>query len=167
MKKRESKKNQVATLLDKAERKLSISSDGELILEEYKHLIAERRFIMTRYMQFLIFYPIIVGYSFKELLSAESIRTALLIMLFIFLVNSVCVYGATRFRSMAYHALDREVLLADKLGMQRPHPKWGYRAGMYSFIVCYGLTILIILGRIFNYLDAPKALVVQRGILSP
>ncbi|HVG20208.1 MAG TPA: hypothetical protein VNI02_14255 [Blastocatellia bacterium] len=114
-------------------------------MEEYKIIVSERRFIMTRYMQSLIFYPVIMGYSFKELLGSQSRWSLVLFAIFMVLVNTAFFYSAINFRSMAYHALDREMILADHLGVQRPHPMiWGYYTGIYGLTVAYILVIIVV-----------------------
>jgi hypothetical protein len=123
-----------------------ILSDKEIVLEEYKLIVSERRFIMARYMQSLIFYPVIFAYAFRELLYAPTIAATIMIGIFMFSINTAYLYAAHNFRSMAYHALDREMILANHLKVQHPHPMiWGYYAGIVILIVTYIGTIILLL----------------------
>lgn len=132
---------------------VDLPENEQILLEEYKLIVAERRFIMTRYMQSLIFYPVVMGYAFKELLSAPSLRASVLFSLFMIGVNSVYWYAANRFRSMAYHALDREMILAKHLHTQLPHPMiWGYHAGVSAFTFTFILVGVILLGKTLHVL---------------
>jgi uncharacterized membrane protein len=54
----------------------------------------------------------------------------------------VGIYAARQFKSMAYHAIDREKLLAIRLQVQPPHEMmWGYLGGL--FLLAAGLVALV------------------------
>lgn len=116
-------------------------SDGKAgissgLLEEYKLLEQQARFVMTSYMQGLGLYLALVGFGIREVLeSKDGLRTVALIGA-LTCGNILAVYGAGHFRRMAYHALNRQSELADRLGFQGPYPMlWGYKAGIASFIL--------------------------------
>jgi hypothetical protein len=126
--------------------------DKNIALEEYKLLISERRFIMERYMQSLILYPVIVGYTFKELLAAQSSVTAIAFAVFIMVVNSGYLYAVNHFRSMAYHAIRREERIARFLKMQLPHSyMWGYYAGVGAFTTTYVLALCLLVVKLLQF----------------
>ncbi len=122
--------------------------DNKQILEEYKLLIEERRFVMTRYMQGIAIYLALMGFAIKEIVSIPSFTIATLLGIFVSCLNILTYYGAVCFRSMAYHALNREAILADRLKMQRPHPLiWGYYGGIIGFTLSQIALIAIIVLR--------------------
>lgn len=128
-----------------------VNCDDHMAREEYKLIVAERRFIMTRYMQGLVFYPVIMGYAFRELLYAESLVTSFLFALFMVSVNWIAQVAAKHFRSMAYHALNREKILAEHFNVQKPHPMiWGYRLGVTLFRIAYILILAVIVVKVLN-----------------
>ena len=55
------------TYPDKPLKNTKLPSDANLI-EEYKILVDERRFVMTRYMQALGLYLILVAYTLKRII---------------------------------------------------------------------------------------------------
>lgn len=86
---------------------------------------------MTRYIQMLAIAAPVIGLLLREMFLALEIVTVGLWVVVATLLNGLLLYGARRFRSMAYHTLDRLALLSDHLGMQRPYPMmWGYRGGL-------------------------------------
>ena len=128
-----------------------LPTNEQLILAEYKLIVKERRFVMTRYIQSLIVYPVIMGYSFKELLAAQSPLASVLFSIFMISANSVYWYLANHFRSMAYHALNRETVIAHRLKLQYPHPMiWGYRAGVSAFVIAYLLVGVILFLKVLH-----------------
>jgi hypothetical protein len=127
------------------------NEDKEILLEEYRQLVGERRFVMTRYMQTLIFYPVVMGYSFVELVSFQSRFTAALIAVFMLVANTIFLYGADKFRSMAYHALNREAVIAHHLRTQKPHPMlWGYYFGIAAVVLGYLVIIVVFYVKMFH-----------------
>ncbi len=107
-----------------------------LVLEEYKVIVEESRFVMSRYMQALIIHIALMGFAAKEIAAAPTGAIALTLALAVFVLNFGAYYGAVCFRSMAYHALNRQAVLADNLGIQRPHPMiWGYYLGLGSITI--------------------------------
>ncbi len=121
------------------------------ILEEYKLLTEESRFVMTRYIQALGLYLALIGFGVKEVLSTPANEISLIIAVFITCFNGLGYYGARKFKGMAYHALNRQALLADHLDMQRPYPMtWGYRSGIACLIISQISLIIIIIIRFFH-----------------
>ena len=105
---------------------------------------------MARYIQSLIIYPVIMGYGFQQILT-QSRLVSVLLAIFMILVNTIFLFGANGFRSMAYHALNREKLVCDGLGVQYPHPMiWGYYGGVCGFLIAYLLFLAVIYLRIFD-----------------
>jgi len=147
----------------------SLARDKEVILEEYRVIVAERRFIMTRYMQSMTFYVVVMGYSFAQFLAATSISASIVYALFMLLVNTAFVFGARNFRKMAYHAINREAILARRLGVQYPYPMmWGYQTGIYSLVAAYILVLLLLYAKIFHPFGAlpmPPRLVGNAGAI--
>ncbi len=132
---------------DEPQRKTDLPPHENLI-EEYKTIIEDRRFVMSRYMQALSFYLALVAFTLKEMVETKSTSTGLLIAAFVTATNVVGWYASVKFKSMALHSLERESILADKLGMQWPHSiKWGYYVGML-FVLFTQLAILAI--TVFN-----------------
>ncbi len=118
--------------------------EKDLILEEYKILSEQSRFIMTRYMQALIVHLAFMGYVLVQLSNSPSKKMSIIITTVVLLVNIVSFYAASWFKSMAYHSLNRQAILADTLGFQRPHPMiWGYYGGIiWLTAASIGLVIL-------------------------
>ena len=103
-----------------------------LQLEEYRQVILERRFVMTRYMQAIALYLALSYFGLNQLTAATTPlpMVAVLAALFTFL-NGVGFYAARRFRNMAIHATSREAPLAKKMSFQEPYDLlWGYRGGL-------------------------------------
>jgi len=124
---------------------------NEQTIEEYKTIIEERRFVMSRYMQAIALYLALVAFSFKELLSANSGLMTILLLVFVTMANVLAFYGAGKFRSMAAFILKREALLADHFGMQRPHSiMWGYTLGVFVFLLTQLTIVAIILAKLFG-----------------
>ena len=112
-----------------------IRQDPELALEEYKILTTEAQFVMTRYMQMLALYLFAIGALVSELVQAPDLTITVLWIVGLTILNFGAFYGARRFRSMAYHSLNRLALLAEHFRMQKPHPMiWGNRAGVGVFL---------------------------------
>lgn len=123
----------------------TLSDNEQIVLEEYKLIVAERRFVMERYIQGLVIYSVVMGYSFKELLIAPTAEASVLLSLFVFALNTAYWYSANKFRSMAYHALNRERTIAVSLNVQLPHPMiWGYYVGIWAFVTAYLLVAVIL-----------------------
>lgn len=114
-----------------------------IVLEEFKQLINERRFVMKSYMQALALYLALAGYGVKELLAGSAPFTPIVAGLFTAL-NVVAFYAAGRFRSMAVHATNREEELAHQLGIKGPHSLiWGYGSGI-AVVVLYQIAVTLI-----------------------
>ncbi len=105
--------------------------DNHVLLEEYKIVVEDRRFAITRFMQGVAFYLAIIGLVAREYFQLGTDKARLFFLLFAFTVNCVAWLAAGRFKSMAEHALYRESLLAEKLRVQAGHPlTWGYTLSM-------------------------------------
>ncbi len=116
-----------------------------LVLEEYKMVAEESRFVMTRYMQAVVIHIALMGFVAKEIIAEKTTAIALTIALSVFILNFGGYYCAGRFRSMAFHALNRETVLADHLGFQQPHAMvWGYYIGLV-WITLSEISLLILM----------------------
>ncbi len=108
----------------------------EFRLEEYKQVVAERRFVMTRYMQALGLYLMLAGFAARELAGARSRFLATLLLAVFTIFNALAIYVAGRFRSMAYRAMRREMILAAEHKLEPMHELfWGYSAGLIVVIL--------------------------------
>lgn len=117
---------------------------NENTIEEYKALSEECRFVMAKYMQGLVVYLALMAFGIKELISAKSIEQVIYIPFILTIYNALAFYAAKKFRSMAYHALNRKAILADILKFQRPHPMiWGYYIGILSILILQATIISI------------------------
>ncbi|TXT19440.1 MAG: hypothetical protein FD138_4337 [Planctomycetota bacterium] len=122
---------------------------SDRILDEYKILVDERRFVMTQYVQSLALYIALVGLALRESLATNQIDLSIAVTIFVTCMNFAYWYGARQFRSMAHHALNREALLADVLGFQHPHPMlWGYYCGISAFIISECAVIVLLVKRL-------------------
>lgn len=102
-----------------------------LLLEEYKVLVDQSRFVMTRYMQAIAIYMALIGFSLKEVVAVNKPHIMFVLLTIIFCLNFVAYYAAIHFRRMAYHALDKQTEVANKLSFQPPYPMaWGFYAGI-------------------------------------
>lgn len=100
-------------------------------LEEYKQIVAERRFVMTSYMQAIGLYLALSGFALREVVTAEVPLIRCLLASAITFLNGVAVFAAFRFKSMAMHAITREEYIAMRWSIQRPHSlMWGFWAGL-------------------------------------
>jgi hypothetical protein len=112
-----------------------IPKEPKYALEEYKILVEEARFTMTRYMQMFALYIILISLFTGELIKASELSVMILITSSVTILNIAVFYGAIWFRSMAYHNLNRLVLLSEYFHMQKPHPMdWGYRGGVTAIV---------------------------------
>ncbi len=120
----------------------------KLDMAEYHALVEERRFVMKSYMNAIIIYLALMGYTLKELLEL-NLKSAFLfhfLSAILFFLNLCGFYPANNFKTMATHAMSRECQLASKLGLQPPHSLlWGYHLGCL-LLVLISITILGIVG---------------------
>lgn len=124
----------------------NLPTDPSITLEEYKSLVLERRFVMTSYIQAIAFYVAVVGFSGGQYFAVHTRSQRLFLLAFVIGVNTLAWLTAGKFRKLAYHAIDRETLLAQSLGMQAPYPLvWGYQyaLGMGAIIQIGAVTELI------------------------
>ena len=127
----------------------SIVQDTQLLLEEYKVLVDQNRFVMTRYMQAAAIYIALIGFSLKEVITVDQLTIMLILSTLISLLNFVGYYIAIHFRGMAYHTLNKQTEVANKLNFQPPYPLiWGYYSGIILVTVVQLTIILIILLRL-------------------
>ncbi|MBI3265379.1 MAG: hypothetical protein HYZ58_19795 [Acidobacteria bacterium] len=111
-------------------------SIANAVLEEYKLLDQQARFVMTSYMQALALYLALVGIGLREVLQAKGNFRIIVLTSALTCGNVLAVYAARHFRCMAYHALNRQSALAKQLNFQAPYPMlWGYHVGISSFFV--------------------------------
>jgi small-conductance mechanosensitive channel len=122
-------------------------------LDEYKEVINERRFVMTRYMQALALYLALSGFAAKELINTPSLLLLWLMGAAFTLLNGLAIYAAGRFRSMADRAMSRESELALRLNMQEMHDlSWGHRAGVLLVVLDELAVISIVAWKIGKHL---------------
>lgn len=112
-------------------------SADDIVLEEYRALVEERRFVMTRYTQAIGLYLALVAFLVSRLGDLQTGREAVIVVSAFTLLNAWGLYAAWWFRKMAYHALNRETILAEHLGVQWPPPmKWGDYGGVLLITLC-------------------------------
>ena len=101
-------------------------------LEEYKQILKERHFVMTRYMQAVGLYLLLSSYVLTQLLKDNIPRQQLWLLGTAFSVlNVAAFFAAGKFREMARHARDREVAIARLLSVgMTPELYWGHRLGI-------------------------------------
>ena len=101
---------------------------------------------MSKYIHGLGFYLVFAGFTLKTLLESPEYFITLVVLIGFSFVNVGFFYAAGKFRSMAYHVLNRESLLAAHLSFQKPHPMlWGYYSGILAFLVAQiGFTVLVL-----------------------
>jgi hypothetical protein len=101
-------------------------------VEEYRQVLQERHFVMTRYMQAIGLYLALSGFALRELIGAESIWSLLLLGGTFTGLNVLAVYAAGQFRNMAHSAMVREEFFAKTFDLQKTHELfWGYRLGIW------------------------------------
>ncbi len=108
----------------------------DLVLEEYKILVDERRFIMTRYMQAFAVYLTIIGLSLKGILEATEQDERYFLFALVTMFNIVGFFAARYFAKMAMYCMERESYNAKILGYLGPgNHAWGYWIMLSIFIV--------------------------------
>src|ERR1017187_3366710 len=91
-------------------------------LEEYKQVLNERHFVMTRYIQAVGLYVTLSGFALNELLKpAPMNRTWLLASLFSVL-NVLALVVARQFRNMADRAMQREIYFVNRYHVRQMYP---------------------------------------------
>ena len=111
-------------------------------LEEIRHLVEQRRFVMKSYMQALALYLALAGFALRELLTAPSSLVIWVLAGLFTCLNVLAFYAAGQFKSMALHAAEREAVLAKQLGMQEPHSLvWGYKSGI-TVVLLYQASVI-------------------------
>lgn len=100
-------------------------------LEEYKQVLNERQFVMTRYMQAVGLYLTLSGFALRELLDAPSSYRVWILSTIFTALNLLAVYAAWEFRNMAHRAMKREVYFVDRYSLQQTQTLfWGYWLGI-------------------------------------
>lgn len=127
-------------------------SESELVkgymLEEYKLLVKERRFVMTRFIQAVALYMALCGFAVREVIVARSVLILVLVTLAFTFLTPVALYAARKFRNMYSHGAQRESLLAAKLCFGPPYPLlWGYRAAVVFVLLAQSSLITVALIR--------------------
>jgi hypothetical protein len=101
-------------------------------LEEYKQVLKERHFVMTRYMQAVGLYLALSGFALRELSSAQSASQVWLLAVSFTLLNVVAPYAARQFRNMARDAMNRELHFVAQYHVRQMHDLfWGYYLGLW------------------------------------
>jgi hypothetical protein len=112
---------------------------------EYKQVLKERHFVMTRFMQAVGLYLTLSGFALNELVQTKAKgRIVLLVALFTTL-NVVALYVARKFKGMATHALLRERAIVERHNVTQSSTLfWGYYAALV--LVCVSeIAILTVL----------------------
>jgi uncharacterized membrane protein len=113
-------------------------------IEEYRQIMIERRFVMTRYMQAVGFYLVLSAFVLRQLMSIDRLRTAWLLVCVFTGLNVLGMFAAGRFKSMAKHALDRERAFTKMYSLdQFPELFWGYWAGIALLMIMEGAAIML------------------------
>jgi hypothetical protein len=109
----------------------------EHLIEEFKNVAAESRFVMARYMQGMAIYLGFSALAFREALDPKSShRSSVMIITAVTLINACAGYAAPQFRSMAYHALDRQAALAEALSLRNRITWFGATTAALSWRCC-------------------------------
>jgi len=118
-------------------------------LEEYRQVLEERRFVMTRYMQAVGLYLALAGFAGKELLDARSPGRLWLLAVLLSSLNLMGVWAARRFRSMAERAMLRESYFVEHYGVQQMHLLfWGYWGGLILVLLDQLVLVCIVAWRL-------------------
>lgn len=100
-------------------------------LEEYKQVLLERQFVMSRYMQAVGLYLALSGFALRELLDAKTEPRAYFLAILFSTLNIIAICVARQFRNMADHAMQREHYFAKRHHLAKAYQLfWGYRAGI-------------------------------------
>lgn len=112
------------------------SDNQNLILEEYKILVEERRFVATRYMYAVALYFAIVGLSLREMTSSSEFAYSISLFGLVTCLNAIGIVAALFFTRLALHSMAREKAAAIKLRFQPPISHiWGLYVVFAVFIV--------------------------------
>ena len=104
-------------------------------LEEYKQVLKERHFIMTRYIQAVGLYVTLSGFALKELVDQVPINRVWLLASLFSVLNILALIVARQFRNMADHTMKREMYFVDRYHVQQMYRLfWGYYTGV--ILVC-------------------------------
>ncbi len=121
-------------------------------LEEYKQVLNERQFVMTRYMQAVGLYVTLSGLGLKQLAEASEIPRVWFLALLFTSLNVVASIAARKFRDMANNALEREKDFVKKYQLRQMQDLfWGYYAGVFLVIASQTGIVVISVFRINHW----------------
>lgn len=114
-------------------------------VEEYKQVLNERHFVMTRFMQAVGLYLALSGFALKELVETLAITRVVVLVALLTILNTLAWYVARKFKDMATHALQRERAIVERHNVTQSSTLfWGYYAALV--LVCVSeIAILTIL----------------------
>jgi hypothetical protein len=119
-------------------------SSSRFELEEYKQVLMERQFVMTRYMQAIGLYVTLSGFALKELADANSLNRVWVLGSLFTVLNIMALFVAREFRNMADRAMRREAYFVDRYHVQQMYTLfWGYYAGVVLVCVSEAATIAV------------------------
>ena len=128
----------------------------QFIVEEYRQVLAERKFVATSTMQAVGLYLALPGFGLKELVDANPPRVAVFYAAILMALNLVAYYVARSFRDMARHALEweREFVQRGLVGRQHHELFWGYRSSVAAVAIMQTAAAVILLLKFFpRWLD--------------
>ena len=103
---------------------------AEFELEEYKQVLCERRFVMTRFMQAVALYLALSAFAAKEMVEMD-VHVASMLEVCFTVLNVLALYVAKHFRRMADQALQRERHFVERFGVRQMYELfWGYKAAV-------------------------------------
>jgi hypothetical protein len=124
----------------------SHGQNSQFEIEDYRQILEERRFVMTRYMQALWLYLALSGYGLSKLLELKSATLIYGVGIAYSLLNVVAFHVAGRFRGMARVASLQEMHYVEKYKLsRRPVLYWGYWMGILVVILSEAATVLCVL----------------------
>src|SRR5664280_547379 len=104
-------------------------------VEEYRQVLKERHFVMTRFMQAVGLYLALSSFALKELVEAQSITRVVVLASLFTILNTMALYVARKFKDMATHATERECAIVERHNMTQSSTLfWGYYVGVV--LVC-------------------------------
>jgi len=121
-------------------------------LEEYKILVEERRFMMTRYMQAFALYLAIISLTLREFLLATTPLHFVSLWVFLTFIHTLAIWGSLQFRKFTNSAIEREATLAQKLNFLRAGSlEWGYGFSFCFFVLAEVLVTVLLVVRLWPH----------------
>ena len=118
----------------------------QIELEEYRQVLEERRFVMTRYMQAIGLYLLLSSWVLKLILDMKVGVELWALLISFSVLNSLGIVVANRFESMAAHALARERYFVTRFQVRQHHELfWGYWFGVMLVILVVSVSWTICL----------------------